>query len=310
MLMLGTLWGMALIVPLGCKQEVKPSKLIYQGRYPIKVVCTTGMVADLVRTVGGTHVKVEHQLMGPGVDPHTYKPISADARKLEEADMIFYSGLNLEGKMSDLFVKMSRKKPTIPVTGSLKDEQIKNDDAEEHYDPHVWFDVSLWSQAANAVRDALIEFDPKHTKEYQDQAKTYQSRLVRLNEYVVGEIAKIPEKNRVLVTAHDAFRYFGTAYGVTVKAVQGISTEAEASIKDRERLVQFLVNGKYRAVFLESSVAPENIQALVDDCKAQGHTIVIGGTLFSDAMGKEGTPTGTYEGMIKHNVDTIVNALK
>lgn len=280
----------------------------YSGGYPIHVVCTTGMVADLVRNVGGDKVKVS-QIMGEGVDPHLYKASPGDVNALNGADAIFYSGLHLEGKMADVFVRMARKKPTFAVTEYIPEERVL-DNPEGAFDPHLWFDVSLWREAAGVVRDALKAFDPKHAADYQARADAYQAELGKLHEYAKTKLATIPKERRVLVTAHDAFRYFGRAYDIEVKGIQGISTESEAGVREVNQLVNFLVERKVKAVFVESSVSDKNVRALLEGCKARGHTVVIGGELFSDAMGKDGTPEGTYVGMVRHNVDTIVKALK
>ena len=280
----------------------------YAGGYPITVVCTTGMVADLVRHVGGDKVKVT-QLMGDGVDPHLYKASPGDVNTLNGADAIFYSGLHLEGKMADVFVRMARKKPTFAVTEYIPENKVL-DNTEGAFDPHLWFDVSLWREAAGVVRDALKAFDPKHADEYQSRSDAYQAELAKLHDYARTRLATIPKDRRVLVTAHDAFRYFGRAYDVEVKGIQGISTESEAGVKEVNELVTFLVERKVKAVFVESSVSDKNVRALLEGCKARGHAVVIGGELFSDAMGKDGTPEGTYVGMVRHNVDTIVKALQ
>jgi manganese/zinc/iron transport system substrate-binding protein len=280
----------------------------YSGSYPIRLVCTTGMVADLARTVGGDTVAVS-QLMGEGVDPHLYKASPGDVNRLNEADVIFYSGLHLEGKMADVFVRMARRKPTFAVTEYIPEGRVL-DNPEGAFDPHLWFDVSLWRDAAGVVRDALAAFDPKHAAQYRGRAETYQAELARLHDEVKAALATVPKDRRVLVTAHDAFRYFGRAYDVEVRGVQGISTESEAGVREVNVLVAFLVERRIKAVFVESSVSDKNVTALLEGCAAKGHKVVIGGELFSDAMGKDGTPEGTYVGMIRHNVDTIVKALK
>jgi manganese/zinc/iron transport system substrate-binding protein len=281
----------------------------YQGSTPIPAVATTGMVADLVKNIGGSHVSVQ-QIMGEGVDPHLYKASPGDVNMLSSAMIIFYNGRNLEGKMGEVFARMAKQKPTVPVGQHIADQFILQEE-EGHYDPHLWFDVSLWSKAAGVVRDALVLYDPAHAADYQKNADAYQAKLATLHEWVKTEIASIPKEQRVLVTAHDAFRYFGRAYDIEVRGIQGISTEDEASVKAINDLVQFLANRKIKAVFVESSVSEKNLKALIEGCeKGRGHKVAIGGELFSDAMGKPGTPEGTYEGMIRHNVTTIVKALK
>ena len=289
------------------KKSLTVSK-VFAGQHPIRVVATTGMVADLVKSVGGERVAVE-QLMGQGVDPHLYKASVGDLRKLEAADVIFYSGLHLEGKMGEIFEGLAKKRPTFAVAEHIENLPLLEDEDQAH-DPHIWFDVSLWSKAAGVVRDVLKQFDPPNANEYQTRTDNYQRELSKLHDYAKTQIATIAKERRVLVTAHDAFRYFGRAYDIEVKGIQGVSTEAEASVKDVNDLVSFLVERKIKAVFVETSVNPRNIQALIQGCKSRGHMVAVGGELFSDAMGKEGTAEGTYLGMVKHNVDTIVRALK
>jgi manganese/zinc/iron transport system substrate-binding protein len=247
--------------------------------------------------------------MGEGVDPHLYKASPADVSQLSQADIILYSGLHLEGKLAELLERMSRRKLTVPVAEGIAAEKVLKDENEAR-DPHVWFDVSLWSEASQAAADALAAFDPKHAETYRANVANYRSRLAELHAYAQTHLATVPADRRVLVTAHDAFRYFGRAYGVEVRGIQGISTDSEASVREVTELVDFLVTKKIKAVFVETSVADQNIRALLEGCKVRGHDVAIGGTLFSDAMGKEGTPEGTYEGMVKHNVDTIVKALQ
>jgi manganese/zinc/iron transport system substrate-binding protein len=275
---------------------------------PILAVATTGMVSDLVKNIGGERVQMT-ALMGPGVDPHLYKSSPADISQLNRADIIFYSGLHLEGKLAELLERMSAKKPTIAVAEAISPDKLLTDENGAS-DPHVWFDVSLWSEAAGAVRDALAKFDPEHASEYRAACETYQARLAELHESARSQLAAVPKDQRVLVTAHDAFRYFGRAYDVEVRGIQGISTDSEAGVREVTELVGFLDERKIPAVFVESSVADQNVKSLLEGCAARGHQVKIGGTLFSDAMGEDGTPEGTYEGMLRHNVRTIVEALK
>ncbi|MCI0684181.1 MAG: zinc ABC transporter substrate-binding protein [Gemmataceae bacterium] len=280
----------------------------HQGSYPIKAVGTTGMVADLVRNVGGEHVEV-HQLLGADIDPHVYKPTDKDTSRLAGADIIFYSGLHLEGKMSEMFERMASKNACIGVA-DLLDRKLLAKDEENAWDPHIWFDVALWSKAAGVVGEALALYDPANATTYKANLARYQKELDDLHGFVERRIAEIPEKHRVLITSHDAFRYFGRAYKIEVHGIQGISTDVEASVADITRLVNFIVERKVRAVFVETSVNPRNMDALIEGCAKKGHQVARGGTLFSDAMGEEGTPEGTYAGMIRHNVNTVVTALK
>jgi manganese/zinc/iron transport system substrate-binding protein len=272
-----------------------------------RVTCTTGMVADLARNVGGEHIYVQ-TLMGEGVDPHLYTASPDDVSKLRQADLILYSGLHLEGKLAELLERMGQTKATVAVAESIPTDRLLTD---EHgaRDPHVWFDVALWSETINAVEQALVKLDPDHAEDYRSNAQTYRDRLTTLDAYAREKLSSIPEERRVLVAAHDAFQYFGRAYGVEVRGIQGISTDSEAGIRQVTELVDFLVERKIKAVFVETSVAEGNVASLLEGAAARGHVITIGGTLYSDAMGAERTPAGSYEGMVKHNVDTIVSAL-
>jgi manganese/zinc/iron transport system substrate-binding protein len=276
----------------------------------LRITATTGMIADIVKNVGGERVTVE-SLMGPGVDPHLYKASQGDIGKLDQADMIFYNGLNLEGKMADIFVRMASSKPTIQVTETIDESALlEPEEFDGHYDPHVWFDVELWMKAVERVRDALIEIDPAHKASYTQNASSYLAQLEELDQYGKAQISLIPEESRVLVTAHDAFGYFGEAYNIEVMALQGISTDAEYGLADVQELVDILVERNIKAVFVESSVSSRAIEAVVEGARKKGHEVRVGGELFSDAMGDEGIEEGTYIGMFRHNIDTIVTALK
>ncbi|QDU39259.1 Periplasmic zinc-binding protein TroA precursor [Maioricimonas rarisocia] len=275
----------------------------------IQAVATVGMVADLVRNVGGEHVDVT-QIMGAGVDPHLYKSTRDDVATIMSADIVFYAGLMLEGKMSDTLVTVARQKPVYAVTELIsQDSLLEPDDFAGHYDPHVWMDVATWSQCVSAVANALSEFDPAHAEEYVGNAEEYRKRLEQLHEYGRSSIASIPESSRVLITSHDAFNYFGRAYGLEVQGVQGLSTESEAGLQRINGLVDLLVERRVRAVFVESSVPRKNIEALVDGARSRGHEVVIGGELYSDAMGQPGTYEGTYEGMLDHNITVVTRSL-
>jgi manganese/zinc/iron transport system substrate-binding protein len=275
-----------------------------------EIVCTVGMVADIVGEVAGEHATVT-SLIGEGVDPHLYKPTRSDVARLMKADMVFYCGLMLEGKMADALVKVARGgKPVYAVT-ELIDESTLLEPAEfaGHADPHVWMDVQGWMKAVEAVARALGETDPGRASAYRANAETYLVKLRALDQYARARIATIPEQRRVLITAHDAFNYFGRAYDIEVMGIQGISTESEAGLEDINRLVDTIVDRKVSAVFVETSVADKNVRALVEGAGARGSSLRIGGALFSDAMGAPGTYEGTYIGMIDHNVTTIARAL-
>ena len=280
---------------------------------PLSVVCTTGQVADMLENIGGAHVKVV-ALMGAGVDPHLYKATPGDIRRLKRADVIFYSGLHLEGRLAAVLEKLAEKKPAIAVTAGVRQSEPQRlrtaPQFAESYDPHVWFDVGLWADCSEYAAGKLIEFDPAHAADYRDNADRYVTQLRALDRWCRDRILEIPKTQRVLVTAHDAFGYFGDAYGIEVHGLQGISTADEADLGALNDLVRLLVGRRIKAVFIESSVPRKSITSLIEGCDAAGHKVVIGGELYSDAMGPRGTPEGTYMGMVQYNVDEVVNALK
>jgi manganese/zinc/iron transport system substrate-binding protein len=280
----------------------------FKGKYPIRVGATVGMVADIVREVAGDRAAVTN-IIGSGVDPHVYSPTRSDVAVLLRSDILFYSGLLLEGQMTDILVKVSKKRPVYAVTERLQQDFLIHDNTTNHHDPHVWMDVGGWIKAVAVVVDALTDFDPAHAGEYRKRAAGYQAILQRLDNYASRAISSIPDKQRVLVTAHDAFNYMGRAYGIEVMGIQGLSTESEAGLKDINRLVDLLVNRGIPAVFVESSVSDKNVKALIEGAASRGHKVIIGGELFSDAMGAAGTYEGTYVGMIDHNVTIISRAL-
>lgn len=276
----------------------------------MRVTATIGMVADVAREIGGEHVAVT-ALMGPGVDPHLYKASEGDIERLGAAKLILYNGLNLEGKMGDVLVRMSRDRLTVPVTEAVPESLLREPpEFAGHYDPHLWFDVALWRRVADRIGAALIEADPAHRGDYERNAAAYDDSLAALDAWVRETIATIPASSRVLVTAHDAFGYFGRAYGLEVVGLQGISTVSEFGLADVRRLVDLIVSRRVKAVFIESSVPRRSVDAVVEGCRARGHRVAVGGTLYSDAMGPEGTPDGTYLGMVRANVRTIVEALR
>ncbi len=277
---------------------------------PINVAATVGMVADVVRQIGGDRVAV-NQVCGSGVDPHLYKATRDDVQAMMNADMIFYSGLMLEGKMSDTLIKVARSKPVIAVTESLDESVLlEPDDFAGHFDPHVWMDVSAWSKSAAVIAEELAKYDVDGTATYQTNLKTYQEHLAALHQYGKTSIGSIPPESRVLVTSHDAFNYFGRAYGLEVLGVQGISTESEAGLQQINDLVNLLVDKRVRSVFVESSVPRKNIDALVEGAKSKGHEVKVGDKeLFSDAMGNDRTYEGTYVGMLDHNITVVTRGL-
>ena len=279
-------------------------------QYPYTVITTVGMVRDIVQQVAGDKAKVTG-IIGSGVDPHLYKPTRSDVAALLEADVVFYSGLMLEGKMSDTFVKIATSgKPVFAVTEKIDESFLLSPpEFAGHHDPHVWMDPKGWMKAVEVVAESLSQYDAANASLYKQNAESYLAELRKLDDYATKALGSIPEKQRVLITAHDAFNYFGRAYGIEVKGIQGISTESEAGLQDLNNLVQFIVDRDIKAVFVESSVAEKNVRALIDGAKARGKDVKIGGTLFSDAMGAEGTYEGTYIGMIDHNVTVITRSL-
>ncbi len=276
---------------------------------PIRVVTTVGMITDIVQQVGRQRVQATG-LMGPGVDPHLYKASEGDVLRLGTADIIFYGGLHLEAKLAEVLERLESRVKTVAVTDKI-DRTLLSKPAqfEGQYDPHVWFDVTLWMKAVEQVRDTLVEMDPGSGNLYRSNAESYLAQLAELHRYVSAQAARVPAEQRVLVTAHDAFNYFGRAYGFEVRGLQGISTAAEAGASDVRGLADFLAKRKIRAVFIESSVPVRNVEAVQAAVRSRGWDIVIGGELFSDAMGSAGTVEGTYIGMVRHNIDTIVRAL-
>ena len=267
----------------------------------------------MLRHIGGDFVEVR-TLMGPGVDPHLYKATPGDIRLLKAATAIFYNGLHLEGRLAEVLEKLGHRKPTIAVTDRIRQHEPQRlrqaPEFAASYDPHVWFDVGLWADCAEYAAAQLIEIDPTHASAYRRQADAYVAELRALDRATRRQLAEIPSRGRVLVTAHDAFGYFGRAYDVEVHGLQGISTADEADLGAINELVQLLVARQVKAVFIETSVPSKNIRSLIQGCDAAGHQLALGGELYSDAMGPADTPEGTYTGMIAFNVDQIVRALQ
>jgi manganese/zinc/iron transport system substrate-binding protein len=299
-------WAMVLGVLL-----VAPTTGVAAEGRKIKATATTSMVGDLVRQVGGDRVEVA-TLMGPGVDPHLYKATAGDAGRLAKSDVIFYSGLMLEGRMADLFTQLGRNgRKVYAITESVpKDRLLEPAQFAGHYDPHLWFDVALWAQTVPTIVMGLSEVDPGGKADYEKRGVELQARLAELEKWCHETAAKLPAEQRILVTSHDAYNYFGRAYGFMVVGLQGVSTVSEAALSDMASLVDFIRQQKVKAIFVESSVNPAAIKRVADDAK-----ISIGGELYSDAMGapgemKGGFNTGTYDGVVRYNLTTIVNALK
>lgn len=278
---------------------------------PLPVVATTGIVADAVRVVGGERLRL-HVLMGPGVDPHLYKASEGDVTRMAEARAIFYGGLHLEGKMAEVLEELAaRGATTVAVTDGIPRARLRR--AAEFagsYDPHVWFDVALWQEVVRTVERALSRLDPAHVAGYRARAAQHLDELRTLDAEVRTRIGTIPRAQRMLITAHDAFGYYGRAYGLEVHGVQGLSTSAEAGAADVQRLAELIARRRIPAIFVESSVPLRIIEAVRAAVRARGFEVRVGGELYSDALGDPGGPAATYLGMVRRNTDTIVRALR
>jgi len=276
----------------------------------VTIVTTTTMLEDMAKTIGGDYVNVE-ALMGPGIDPHLYKASAGDVSLMQNADLVVYSGLHLEGKMGEIFENLeSTDKHIVMIAKNLPEEKIITDESTGAHDPHIWFDVALWEKASYNLLQGIIEVDPEHESEYVLNHQKYIKDLQDLDSYIHTQIATIPEESRVLITAHDAFKYFGKAYGMKVLGLQGISTSSEAGTGDVTALANYIVENQIKAIFVESSVPKKNIEALQEAVSAQGFDVEIGGELYSDSLGSTGSDAETYIGTVKANVDTIVGALR
>jgi len=287
----------------GCSAETEGEK---EGI----VVATTGQIADAIKEISGDHLQVS-ALMGPGVDPHLYKATQSDLSKLDKAEVIFYNGLHLEGQMLDIFEQMAKDKTVLAVGETLDEKQLLASDTDAMlHDPHIWFDIELWKGVVKAISTQLQEEYPEFKADFQTNEAAYLKKLDDLQSYAEKRVNEIPQQQRILVTAHDAFNYFGRSQGFEVRGLQGLSTDSEYGVKDVQEMVDFLVENKIKALFIESSVSDKAMKAVIEGAKEKGHDIVIGGELFSDAMGAELTTEGTYIGMYQHNIDTIVDALK
>jgi len=275
----------------------------------INVVATIGQVADVVDNIAGDRAELEG-LMGPGIDPHLYRASEGDVVSLADADIVFYNGLHLEAKMADVFEKMRGSVTTVAVTSEIdRNELLAPPEFEGAFDPHVWFDVSKWMSVTEVIRDALVELDPEHAAVYEDNADAYLAELEELDSYVEEQALRVPEDQRVVITAHDAFNYFGDAYDFEVRGLQGISTATETGTADLSSLADFIVEREIPSIFVETSVPQRFIEALREAVAERGFDVSIGGSIYSDAMGDAGTPEGTYIGMVRHNIDTIVAGL-
>jgi manganese/zinc/iron transport system substrate-binding protein len=294
----------SLLVFAACSDEEKDDG-IADGK--IDVVTTIAQIAEPISIIGGDHVAVE-SLMGPGVDPHLYKATQGDIKKLESSDIVFYSGLNLEGNMIEAFTRIGNKKPVLGISESIPTERLLKDE-DGAIDPHVWFDIELWKTSLEAATEELKKFAPEYANEFDVNKESYFKELDELLAESKDKLAQIPDGKRVLVTAHDAFGYFGHAYNIEVVGLQGLSTEDEIGITDIDDTINILMEYKIPAVFVESSINQNSIKAVIEGAGKQGLDVKLGGELYSDAMGDAGTEEGTYIGMYKHNVNTIHKAL-
>ena len=304
-----TLAGVILLFISGCGKQENAEKNA-DGKDYINVVATTGMIGDAVRTIAGDKVKL-YTMMGPGVDPHLYKATKEDIDQLDAADIVFYNGLHLEAKLAEILEKMGRTKTVVAIGEAIPDSLRRYPNGSGGQpDPHIWFDFSLWEKAVDTLGFTLGMKIPEYKQEFDNNTRLYCDELLAEHERIKAQIAEIPKERRVLITAHDAFGYFGRAYDIEVEGLQGISTVAEAGLHDVTKLVDYIAERKIKAVFVESSVSPKAIEAVVEGCHSQGHQVVIGGTLYSDALGAADTPEATLIGVMRHNVEAIVNALK
>jgi len=300
-----SLLTLALAVPLA-HADVEQADV---EKAPLNVVTTIGMIADVAREVGGECVAVE-AMMGPGVDPHLYQASAGDVKTLREADQILYSGYALEGQLGDVLDNFSRQKTTVGVAPeSIEPSQLLTAQDVYGIDPHLWMDVSLWAQTVDTVSDTIIEARPACEDAIRARVDAYEKQLAALHEWVKESIATIPEEQRILVTAHDAFNYYGRAYDIEVEGIQGISTDTETGIADIRRMSDVVIDREVPAVFIESTINPRTIQAVIDAAEQRGHDVEIGGQLYSDAMGANNTADGTYIGMLRANTKIIVEAL-
>lgn len=309
--------GLALVVAAGCgptsdserrgSSQAQPVAGIDDRR--VRVVATTNFIHDLVTEVGGDRVDAV-ALMGPGVDPHLYKATAGDVEDLSEADAVFYGGLDLEAKLQDVLERSSSDRVVAAVTRDIeRDRLLPAVGSTEHYDPHVWFDPDLWSTTPGVVAEVLGQIDPEHADDYRRRAKEHAEEIRAAGRDADEALAVIPERSRVLVTSHDAFRYFGRRFDMDVEAIQGISTASEATTADIDRIAELIAERRVRSVFVESSVPKRTIEAVIAAAQDRGWTASIGGSLFSDAAGDRGTPEATYVGMLRHNVDQLVEGL-
>jgi manganese/zinc/iron transport system substrate-binding protein len=288
-----------MLMSFGCSRSADDNRPL--------VLVTTNILADAVRHIAGEDLRVE-ALMGAGTDPHLYKARFSDIRRLEEADLILYNGLHLEGKLSEILEQMPGRAHAMADVLPLE-SLLKADEGENVTDPHIWFDVSLWAQVVLGVGETLADFDKPNAELYRQRARALSAELDSLHLEVLAAVSTIPKDARILITAHDAFGYFGRAYGIEVRGLQGISTVSEYGVRDVSSLVTFVVDNRIPAVFVESGIPPRSVESVIAGARQRGHTVRAGGTLYSDSLGGVDEPGGTYIGMVRHNMNTIVTAL-
>lgn len=298
--------GIVLLIS-GCNSEIEPTSSNTSNQDTIEIVTTIAQIGDPLSVIGGDYVTVK-SLMGPGVDPHLYEATQGDINTLQQADIVFYNGLHLEGNMEEIFSKLSETKPTIGLADQIEESLLLTDE-EGAIDPHIWFDLDLWKSALDHATEELKKLSPENADYFEENKMTYFKQIYELKEEAMEKLTSIPENQRVLVTAHDAFGYFGRMYNIEVIGLQGLSTEDEVGLSDINQTVDLLVEKQVPAVFVESSINQNSIQAVIEGAQKEGLNVSIGGELFSDAMGKAGTEEGTYLGMYHHNVTTIFEAL-
>jgi manganese/zinc/iron transport system substrate-binding protein len=297
----------------GCKKSSgELPRYDFPDGVPVRVLATTGMIADATQAIGGERVQVDC-LMGPGVDPHLFVPRPDHLTRIQQAHLVLYNGLHLEGKMTDVFAERAKTQWTVGVAEGLPDLRQAEEGFEGTHDPHVWFDVRLWMKVVEKIRDSLIEIDPLHADVYRTNAAQYLDRLAALDSEVREKIARVPTERRVLITAHDAFGYFGRAYGFEVKGLQGVSTAGDTSGRDVQELADLIGTRKIKAVFTETSVPDKGLKAVMEAVRSKykGFEVRLAeDKLYSDALGTPGSGGETYVGMVRHNVDAIVRALR
>lgn len=299
-------FGMVLLFLGGCNAESDQTSGEKSDEGTIKVVTTIAQIGEPIEVIGGDRVVVE-SLMGPGVDPHLYEATQSDISTLESADVIFYNGLHLEGNMIEIFEKLGKDTPTLAIGEVIEEERLLEDDGA--IDPHIWFDLDLWKEALDQATEELKKYSPDDGDYFEENKQAYFTKIDELKAEAMEKLSSIPAEQRILVTAHDAFGYFGRMYEVEVVGLQGLSTEDEVGVSDIQSTVELLIEKQVPAVFVESSINQNSLQAVIEGASEDGLEVALGGELFSDAMGAKGTEEGTYLGMYRHNVDTIYKGL-